>query len=41
LPLMMSFWMFRLFTPNGFPDRDSIAPKEPDPITRTTGFIKN
>ncbi len=41
LPLMMSFWMFRLFTPKGFPDRDSIAPQESDPITRTTGFIKN
>jgi hypothetical protein len=27
LPLMMSFWMFRLFTPNGIPDKDSTIPK--------------
>ena len=38
LPLMMSFWMFRLFTPNGIQDRDSIAPKTLDSIPQTTGF---
>ena len=40
LPLMMSFWMFRLFTPNGIPVRDSTIPKTIDPVPRT-GFNKS
>jgi len=35
LPLLMSFWMFKLFTPNGIPDRELVVTRAIDPIPKT------
>jgi hypothetical protein len=40
LPLLMCFWMFRLFTPNGIQDRNSITTISPASVPQT-GFTKS
>jgi hypothetical protein len=32
LPLLMIFWMFKIFTPNGINDRDTTMPKTINPV---------